>query len=287
MLAAERCVTLNCVNPLVTVDALAAELADDPPVLLDVRWRLEGPPTYQDYLAGHLPGAVFADLDRDLADPPGDRGRHPMPDPAALEATLRRWGVRESGRVVAYDDADATIASRAWWLLRWAGVADVRILDGGLRAWLAGGQPLSDVVPAPPAGDVVVRPGQMPVVDADGAAAMVRDGVLLDARAEERYRGEVEPMDKVAGHIPGAVSAPVAGNTDADGRLLSRESLRARFAGLGADSSQPIGVYCGSGVTATQEVFALELAGVPAALYPGSWSEWIAGGQRPVATGEG
>lgn len=274
-------------DPLVTVDALTAELAADPPVLLDVRWRLNGPPAFQDYLAGHLPGAVFADLDRDLAGPPGDRGRHPLPDPAALQETLRRWGVRQGGRVVAYDDADSTIAGRAWWLLRWAGVADIRILDGGLRAWLADEQPLSDVVPEPPAGDVVVRPGQMPVVDAEEVAALVRDGVLLDGRAEPRYRGEVEPMDKVAGHIPGAVSAPVTGNTDAEGRFLGRESLRARFAGLGADGSQPIGVYCGSGVTASQEVLALELAGVPAALYPGSWSEWISDGQRPVATGAG
>lgn len=287
MLAAGRCARLFGVDPLVTVEDLVTELTDDPPVLLDVRWRLSGPPAYQDYVAGHLPGAVFADVDRHLAGPPGDRGRHPLPDPAALQEVLRRWGVGEGARVVAYDDADATSAARAWWLLRWAGLADVRVLDGGLRAWIAAGNPLSDAVPELPAGDVVVRPGQMPVVDADGAAALARDGLLLDARVEPRYRGEFEPVDPVAGHIPGAVSAPAAANTGSDGRFRSPQSLRERFAVLGIDGSHPVGAYCGSGVVAAQQVLALTLAGVPAALYPGSWSEWIAADVRPVATGDG
>lgn len=269
------------------VDQLAVELTGDPPSLLDVRWRLAGPPAYQDYLTGHLPGAVFADLDSDLADPPGEHGRHPLPDPGRLQLALRRWGLRSGARVVAYDDADATSAARAWWVLRWAGVDDVRVLDGGFKAWVAAGLAVDTGVPQPAPGDVVVRPGQLPVVDADGAAALARDGVLLDARAEPRYRGEVEPVDPVAGHIPGAVNAPASANAEADGHFRSTESLREQFAALGVDGARPVGVYCGSGVVAAQQVLALARIGLPAALYPGSWSEWIAGGRRPVATGAG
>lgn len=267
-------------------DELAAELTHDPPpVLLDVRWRLAGPPAHEDYLSQHLPGAVFADLDADLAGPPGERGRHPLPDPAVLQVALRRWGLRTGVRVVAYDDADATSAARAWWVLRWAGVDDVRVLDGGLRGWVAAGHPVTVVVPQPVPGDVVVRPGRLPIVDAEGAAALARSGVLLDARAATRYRGEVEPIDPVAGHIPGAVCAPASANVDDTGRMLSQDRLRERFAGLGVDGSQQVGVYCGSGVVAAQQVLALTRIGVPAALYPGSWSEWVVDGRRPVAKG--
>ncbi|MGB9377659.1 MAG: sulfurtransferase, partial [Mycobacteriales bacterium] len=218
---------------------------------------------------------------------PGPRGRHPLPDPGALQAALRRWGISQGSRVVAYDDADATSAARAWWLLRWAGIVDVRVLDGGLRAWVAAGQPLSQQVPRPAPGDVVVRPGQMPTVDADSAAMLSTHGVLLDARVAARYRGEVEPIDPVAGHIPGAVSAPAAANTGEDGRFRSVADLRRFYAGLGADGSRPVGVYCGSGVVAAQQVLALSGIGVSAALYPGSWSEWVVDDSRPVATGEG
>jgi thiosulfate/3-mercaptopyruvate sulfurtransferase len=274
------------VDLLVTPLDLAGWLAGDrPPTVLDVRWRLGGPPAHRDYTLGHLPGAVFVDLDRDLAGPPGGRGRHPLPDPADLGRALRRWGVRAGRPVVVYDDADATSAARAWWVLRWAGVPDVRVLDGGLRAWRAAGLPLSTEVPDPPPGDHEVRPGGMPVLDAAGAARLARDGVLLDARAAARYRGEVEPVDPVAGHIPGAVSAPTADNVDGDGRFLPPSLLRERFAALGAGSG-PVGVYCGSGVTAAHEVLALALAGVPAALYVGSWSEWVADPSRPVARGQ-
>ncbi len=272
-------------HPLVSAEDLAAELKKRPPVLLDVRWRLAGPPGYDDYLAGHLPGAVFVDLDTDLAGPPGPGGRHPLPDPARLEAALRRWGVGQGGRVVVYDEADATSAARAWWVLRWAGLADVRVLDGGYRGWLRSGGPVTLAVPQPTAGDVVVRPGSLPAVDAYGAARMAREGVLLDARAGPRYRGEVEPVDPVAGHIPGAVNAPAAGNVHDDGRFLPAERLRERFAALGVEAAGQVGAYCGSGVVAAQQVLALALIGVPAALYPGSWSEWVADERRPVATG--
>jgi len=188
--------------------------------------------------------------------------------------------------VVAYDDADGSSAARAWWLLRWAGLRDVRVLDGGIAAWTAAGLPLTTEMPAPEPTNVVVRPGEMPMLDATGVAELVAGGgVLLDARVEPRYRGEVEPIDPVAGHVPGARSAPASGNVDASGRFLSPERLRERFAGLGVEPGQAVAAYCGSGVTAAQEVLALHLAGLPAALYAGSWSEWVADPSRPIETG--
>jgi thiosulfate/3-mercaptopyruvate sulfurtransferase len=257
-------------------------------VVLDVRWRLGGPPPGELYASGHLPGAVSVDLDRDLAAPVGDgrRGRHPLPEPGALQEALRRCGIDEDSSVVAYDDADGSSAARAWWLLRWAGLEDVRVLDGGIAAWIAAGLPLTTEVPSSEPGNIVVRPGAMPVLDAESAAGLVAGGgVLLDARVEPRYRGEVEPVDPVAGHIPGARSAPTSGNVDASGRFLSPERLQERFAALGVESGRAVGAYCGSGVTAAQEVLALHLAGIPAALYPGSWSEWVADRSRPVEIG--
>jgi thiosulfate/3-mercaptopyruvate sulfurtransferase len=278
-------------NPLIDVTELAEltrTVTAPGLVVLDVRWRLAGPPPAELYAGGHLPGAVAVDLDRDLAGPVGggQRGRHPLPDPDALQATLRRWGVRADSAVVAYDDADGSSAARAWWLLRWAGLTDVRVLDGGIAAWVEAGYPVTTDVPAPEPGDVVVRPGGMPTLDADTAAALPgAGGVLLDARAEQRYRGEVEPVDPVAGHIPAARNAPISRNVRSDGRFLEPERLRERFAELGVRPDRAVGAYCGSGVTAAQEVLALEIAGVPAALYPGSWSEWVADPARPVATG--
>ncbi|MDP9240099.1 MAG: sulfurtransferase [Actinomycetota bacterium] len=274
-------------QPLVTADELAEELSGAAPVVLDVRWRLGGPPAYADYLAGHVPGAVFADLDADLAGPPGAGGRHPLPDPERLEPALRRLGISEGDRVVTYDGADMAAAARAWWVLRWAGVRDVRVLNGGYRAWQAAGYPVTDEVPDPAPGDVAVRPGSLPVLDAAGAARLAADGILLDARAAERFRGETEPIDPVAGHIPGAVSAHAAASLDEDGRLRSPAELRALFAAAGADGSRPVGTYCGSGIVAAQQVLALDVAGIPATLYPGSWSDWITDPARPVATGDG
>src|SRR5688572_27269196 len=197
-------------GPLIGAAELASALAGtDPPRVLDVRWTPLGPPGFVGYRVGHLPGAVFVDLDRDLAAPPGAGGRHPLPDAVAFQAAMRRCGVSASSAVVVYDDADATAAARAWWLLRYFGHPSVAVLDGGYRAWAAAGQPVVTEVPSPAPGDFVARPGGLPVLDASGAAALARDGVLLDARAAERYRGETEPVDPVAGHIPGAVSAPV------------------------------------------------------------------------------
>ena len=273
-------------GPLVDVPTLRAELdRPSPPVLVDVRWRLGGPPGRDGYLAGHLPGATYADLDTDLAGPPGAGGRHPLPDPAAAQEVARRLGVSDGRGVVVYDDTDGSVAARAWWLLRFLGHRDVRLLDGGLRAWLAAGLPVEDgQVDAQP-GDFTARPGAMPVLDADAAAAVARDGVLIDARAAARYRGEVEPVDPVAGHVPGAVNVPSAECVDDAGRLLPADLLRERFAAQGADGGRPVGTYCGSGVTAAHTVLALEVAGVPAALYAGSWSEWVTDPTRPVETG--
>lgn len=279
--------TTPATGPLISVAELRAALSrPGPPALLDVRWQLGGPPGHEEYAKGHLPGAVYVDLESDLAGQPGrGRGRHPLPDPPVVEHALRRAGVREGAPVVVYDDNGGFSAARAWWVLRWLGLADVRLLDGGLAAWRADGGELSTVTPDPAPGDVRVRPGSLPTLSADEAAELARVGVLLDARASERYRGEVEPVDPAAGHIPGAVSAPTTDNLAADGRMLAAHALRERFAALGATGAVPVGVYCGSGVTAAHQVLALAVAGIPAALYPGSWSEWSSDPTRPVATG--
>jgi thiosulfate/3-mercaptopyruvate sulfurtransferase len=256
------------------------------PALLDVRWRLGGPPGRESYLAGHLPGAVFVDLDQDLAAPPGPGGRHPMPAAGDFQAVMRGAGVSRRGMVVVYDEADSTAAARAWWLLRYFGHPRVRVLDGGYRAWTAAGHPVTGgAPPRATGGDFTASAGHMPLLDSGGAAALARTGLLLDARAGERYRGESEPVDPVAGHIPGAVSAPTAENVNPDGTFRPAASLARRFAALGAGDSATVGVYCGSGVTAAHEVLALSLAGITAALYAGSWSEWITDPSRPVATG--
>ncbi|GAA2752075.1 sulfurtransferase [Amnibacterium kyonggiense] len=268
---------------LVDASEVQALLGDPRLVLLDVRWRLDVPDGRPAYREGHLPSGVYVDLERELAGPASAAGgRHPLPDPAALQAAARRWGVRSDSVVVAYDDLGGMSAARAWWLLRDAGV-DVRVLDGGLAAWRRAGLPLETGDATPEPGDVLLHPGALPVIDADAAAAF--RGTLLDARAGERYRGEVEPVDPRAGHIPGAVSAPTAGNLDADGRFLPPEALRERFHSLGVDLDGPVAAYCGSGITASHELLALAVAGVDGALYPGSWSAWSSDPGRPAATG--
>lgn len=264
----------------------AAELAAlaERPVLLDVRYRLGDPDGRKRYADGHIPGAVYVDLDTELAAPPSPQhGRHPLPDLADLQRDARRWGIRQGAAVVVYDDWGGMAAARAWWLLRWAGVADVRLLDGGLGGWVAAGLSLQTESPRPEPGDVVFAAGNLPTLDADEAAALARTGVLLDARAAERYRGEVEPLDPKAGHIPGARSMPTTGNLDGDGYFLPADRLCARFADA---NGAPVGVYCGSGVTAAHEVLALAVTGIEAALYPGSWSQWSNDPDRPIATGD-
>lgn len=266
---------------------LAAELSGPtPPVVLDVRWKLGADADGRaDYLESHIPGAVFVDLDRELAGhgAPED-GRHPLPEIDDLQASARSWGVRSDSRVVVYDDLGNMSSARAWWLLRWAGVADVRLLDGALAGWRADGLPVDDAVPDPAPGDVVLTPGHLPTLDVEEAGAFPATGVLIDSRAAERYRGEMEPMDPKAGHIPGAVNVPTAANVDSDGRFLPVEDLRERFAAAGVDGTHPVGVYCGSGVTAAHNAVALTLLGFEPALYPGSWSAW-SNRDLPVATG--
>ena len=264
-------------------------------VLLDVRWALGDPHGREHYRKGHLPGAVFVDLAAELAGPPdASRGRHPLPPPGQFQSSVRRWGIRRDDVVVAYDDSGNTAAARLWWLLRNAGLGTVYLLDGGLAAWRAAGFGLErgehgehgehGENPVPP-GDTGLSEGVMPVIDAGQAAAWGRHGLLLDARAGERYRGEIEPVDPRAGHIPGAVSAPTSANLRSDGRFLPPEELRERFRRLGAGPTVPTAVYCGSGVTAAHEISALEIAGFPAALYPGSFSEWSNNPANAVVTG--
>ncbi|MFA4084053.1 sulfurtransferase [Mycobacteroides salmoniphilum] len=268
----------------------AAELADrlSEVRLLDVRWTVMAPDGRPAYLEGHLPGAVFVDLDADLADHSvTGRGRHPLPTPEAFQASARRWGLNAGDTVVVYDDWNGQAASRAWWLLRAAGVTDVRILDGGWAAWQRIGGPAET-------GEVVPEPGEITISSLDGSAAADADAVashagspdalVLDARASARYRGDEEPLDPRAGHIPGAVSAPTAENLTPEGTFRPAAELRARFDTLGAGHT-PVTVYCGSGVTATHQIAALAIAGFDATLYPGSWSEWSSDPRRPIATG--
>ena len=274
---------------LIGVDDLVEEmLGARPPVVLDVRWQLGDDAGHDHYRDGHLPGAVYVDLDTELAAPPSpEDGRHPLPAIGDLQEAARRWGIDIGVPVVVYDDWNSLAAARAWWLLRWGGLTDVRILDGGLAAWRDAGLRISSGDATPRVGNVVLTEGGMPTVDID-RVALASEGsgseVLLDARAPERFRGEEEPIDPRPGHIPGAVSAPTTGNVDDAGLFKPTGELVERFATLGAEPGSEVVAYCGSGVTATHQVAALTLAGIDAALYPGSYSQWSNDPSRDVAT---
>jgi thiosulfate/3-mercaptopyruvate sulfurtransferase len=274
-------------NTLMDVSELKNRMAaGEPLVVLDVRWALGDPHGHEHYLKEHIPGALYVDLATQLAGPADPRrGRHPLPSPTELQDAARSWGIHNNDVVVAYDDSGNMAAARLWWLLRYSGLTSVSLLDGGLPAWKAAGFRLErgDGQAAP--GDVTLTAGAMPVIDAAEASAWHQSGVLLDARAGERYRGEFEPVDPRAGHIPGAVSAPTTGNLDDEGRFLPAGELKGRFAGIGVAPGSPVAVYCGSGVTAAHEIAALEIAGITAALYPGSFSEWSGHPDNQVVTG--
>ncbi|MGB2919447.1 MAG: sulfurtransferase [Mycobacterium sp.] len=271
---------------LVTAEELARRLqAGEPVTLLDVRWELSRPDGAAAYRRGHLPGAVYVSLDDELTDhSQTGRGRHPLPSGPALQAAARRWGVRAGVPVVVYDDWNRAGSARAWWVLTAAGISDVRILDGGLSAWK--GELHTDAV-TPEPGDVTVAHDDLDAaarrtVSADGA---LEASVLLDARAPERYRGEVEPVDAVAGHIPGARNVPSTGLLTEDGRWRSGPELTRLFDDHGVKAGTDVAVYCGSGVTAAVNIAALASIGVHAALFPGSWSQWSSDHSRPVERG--
>lgn len=273
---------------LISAFRLAHEIEDV--VVIDARWTLStgrapgAPPVGRpDYEAGHVPGAFFVDLDSELAGPPGERGRHPLPEASTVEATLRRCGVSEHTRVVVYDGRDSWSASRAWWVFRWAGLHDVRVLDGGFAAWQGAGLAVSTQEPEPRRGDIVAHPGSMPVIDADQAQGWARTGLLLDARPADRYAGAGGALDPVPGHVPGAVSSPTSSWQGEDGTF--RRDLSKRWEQVSAGREGEVAVYCGSGITAAHQVLALAEIGVDAALYPGSWSEWALDPNRAVATG--
>ena len=274
-------------GPLISVDELADSL--DGLVVLDVRWRLGSEMGRDEYGEGHVPTARWVNLTTALAAPAGEGGRHPLPDPEVFARAMRDAGVSQGSRVVAYDDYNALPAARLWWLLRHHGHDDVRLLDGGWAAWRAADLPVeTGFRSAPAAGDFQpVVPGRLRVLDAQQAGVLASSGVLLDVRDAVRFRGEQEPIDPVAGHIPGALNLPASGNLRPDGRFRDPGELRERLKSAGVSEDSEVGAYCGSGVTAAQQLLAMEVAGIPgAALYAGSWSDWITDPARPVATGE-
>jgi thiosulfate/3-mercaptopyruvate sulfurtransferase len=275
---------------LISVPALQARLAAGAPtVMLDTRFDLAQPAAgAAAYAAGHLPGACYAHLDADLSGArTGRNGRHPLPGRAAFAAWAGARGIAPGVQVVAYDDQGGPYAARAWWLLRWLGHADVAVLDGGWAAWRAAGGAVDTVVPTP--ADAGVYPATsepaMPTIDADALLAQLGRVRLVDARAGARFRGEVEPLDPVAGHIPGATLRPFQDNLQADGRFKPADVLRAEFARWGTPAAEVVH-QCGSGVTACHNLLAMAHAGLTGTtLYPGSWSEWCADPARPVAIG--
>ncbi|MEV7633500.1 sulfurtransferase [Microbacterium sp. NPDC089318] len=272
-------------HPLISVAELRERL--DGVHLLDARWSLARTDGRRQYLAGHIPGAVFLDVERDLTrhgEP--HEGRHPLPADAALAAAARRWGVHQGASVVVYDDDRMLPASRAWWALRRAGL-DVRVLDGGWRAWLAAGGEVETGEVTPAQGDVALgAPGDDGIIDTGAAATWPDAGVLLDARVAERYRGETEPIDPIAGHIPGAKNLPIGRLLTDDGRFRPASDIAAAFDAVGAEEGTPVAAYCGSGITAAQLALAGAIAGRDVSVYPGSWSAWSNTPGRPVATGE-
>ena len=277
---------LSLPGPIVSVDWLQTHLHDPSLRVADVRWSLAGPPGAELYDVGHLPGAVFLDADRELSSPGEGAGRHPVPEADKLAGVLGSRGIGDDDVVVAYDDAGGSIAARLWWLYRHFG-HDGRcaVLDGGLQAWTDADLPLTDEIPDLPPTTWTPAAPRDDLVGTEAVEATTADELLIDARAGERYRGETEPIDPRPGHIPGAVSVPWSTNLDARGRFLPPDALRARYADVGA-VDRPVIAYCGSSLSATHDLLAMELAGIPGGrLYEGSWSHWSSDPVRPAATG--
>jgi thiosulfate/3-mercaptopyruvate sulfurtransferase len=274
------------IGPLVEVSWLKDHLHDADLKVVDVRWylsaKLRGGDAYEE---GHIPGALFLDLDTDLSAPLGP-GRHPLPDQEAFERSMRRAGIADADFVVGYDDAGGSIAARLWWLLRWYGHPRVAVLDGGLQAWVAAGGALSKETPERTPSDFRAKPPPREwILEKDTVRRMTKAGhaALLDVRAPERYQGVFEPVDARPGHIPGAKNAPWS-DTLEGGRLKTPDALRRQYALLGVRTDEPAVVYCGSGVTACLPLLALSLAGLPGKLYPGGWSEWASDSSLPAET---
>lgn len=280
-------------RPLMSPGELSELMHDGPgsaPLILDVRWSADSDNGWEEYLQGHLPGAIYVDLEHDLAGVPeesGRGGRHPMPTPDDFELDLAGCGVDNGRRVVVYDDQSGLAVARCWWLLRHFGKADVSILDGGFSAWRAHRLPVESGERSIEEGDFALGRGIGLVLEAEQAALYAAEGVLIDARSPERYRGESDPMDAVRGRIPGSVNIPGRSLIDADGMLLPTEKLRNIFTGVGVDGSRPVAAYCGSGISSGLVALGLAAAQITdeTALYIGSWSDWISDGSRPVATG--
>lgn len=270
--------------PLISAGELAGRLDDPALRLADVRWYAGEPGRNRaEYDAGHLPGAVYLDIDTDLTWPTGP-GRHPLPEPAAFASLMGSRGLGDHHSIVAYDDAGGVYAARLWWMLRWIGHPGARLLDGGLAAWVAAGLPLDTVEPTLPTTVMTVRPGPTRQIDREGLCARLGTVTLLDARAPDRYTGEQHPVDPIGGHIPTARNAPTAENLGTDGRFLPPEELARRYRALGVGERDTV-ASCGSGVTACHDIAAMVLAGLPEPiLYPGSWSDWCTSG-LPYATG--
>jgi thiosulfate/3-mercaptopyruvate sulfurtransferase len=273
---------------LITATDLATLIeGGDQLTILDVRWRLDDPDGRPAYLEGHLPGAVYVSLEDELSDHTiAGRGRHPLPSGRSIEAAARRWGIRQGDLVVVYDDWNRAGSARAWWVLTAAGLAPVRILDGGLSAWRSAGQSLETGPVDPRPGNVTVPHddlyvGSRPTLTAKQTGTVT----LLDARAPERFRGDVEPLDPAAGHIPGAKNLPSGAVLAGDGTFVGDRAVTQLLSDRDIDRHGRIGVYCGSGVTATVAIAALAAAGREAVLYPGSWSEWCSDPTRAVARG--
>jgi thiosulfate/3-mercaptopyruvate sulfurtransferase len=277
---------------LVDVPLLAAHLADPNWLIVDCRFDLANPAAGERaFETSHIPGAVYAHLDRDLAAPiTPSTGRHPLPAPDTFAATLSRWGVTASTQLIAYDADNGMYASRLWWMLRWVGHEAAAVLDGGFKAWVGAGQSTSTASTTRSASTFIARPNRSMWVDAAEVAQAATNPSwrVLDARAPERYRGSVEPLDRVAGHVPGALNHPFASSLTSDGRFAGANELRQRFdASQGGVDNEHTIAMCGSGVTACHLLLAMAVAGKhDAKLYSGSWSEWIRDPSRPIATGE-